>query len=384
MKGKGAMNPVSDIHYMREVLRLARKGDWKVRPNPQVGAIIVKDGKILGKGFHSFFGGPHAEVEAIHHALEDVKGSTLYVNLEPCSFHGKTPACTDLIIQKGIGRVVCGMTDPNPLVSGKGISMLREAGIEVVENVLNRECLELNAPFSKFITQKLPYVTLKAAMTLDGKTATITGESKWITSAESRKLVHKIRRQNMAVMIGVNTAIADDPLLTARMDQKEEYIPLRIVVDSRLRIPFTLQLFNTDHIRRTLIATTPDADHQKIRMLQELGAEVLLVPAENGKVNLKELMVMLGNKGIDSILLEGGASLHFSALNAGIVDKIDFFIAPRIVGGLDAIPAVGGEGVLHLKDAFNLANLKIEKSGVDLFVEAEILQRTVETDEGNS
>jgi diaminohydroxyphosphoribosylaminopyrimidine deaminase/5-amino-6-(5-phosphoribosylamino)uracil reductase len=354
---------------MKRALRLARKGEWKVRPNPQVGAVIVKSGRIIAECYHRFYGGPHAEVNAISKASEDVNGATLYVNLEPCSFHGKTSPCTDLIINKGIKRVVFGMTDPNPLVSGKGMITLREAGIDVVQDVLRDECEELNAPFIKYITRNLPFVTLKIAMTLDGKTTTTTGESKWITSLESRTQVHCMRRQNMAVMIGANTAIIDDPVLSANKDKKTVYFPLRIIVDSKLRIPVSLHLFDAKHIHRTLVATTPAADPQKIEILRNLGAEVVVVPSYNGQVDLWQLMVVLGCKGVDSILIEGGATLNFSALRAGIVDKVSLFIAPKIVGGSKALPAVGGDGIPLLSEAFSFTGWKVKKVGNDLLVE---------------
>jgi diaminohydroxyphosphoribosylaminopyrimidine deaminase / 5-amino-6-(5-phosphoribosylamino)uracil reductase len=363
----------SDEYYMKRALNLARRGGYRVKPNPQVGAVIVKEKRIIARGFHHYFGGPHAEVDAINLATEDVKNGTLYVNLEPCSFHGKTPPCTDLIIRSGIGRVVTGIKDPNPLVSGNGITVLREAGVEVTEDILKEECLEINAHFFRYITRKLPFVTMKAAMTLDGKIATSGGESQWITSLESRRLVHRMRRQSMAVMTGVNTAIADDPLLNARLDRKDVWFPLRVILDSKLRIPLDLRIFKADHISQTLIATTPAADMRKAEIIRESGGEVIIVPGSGEQVDLRQLMVILGEKGIDSILLEGGSELNFSALQAGIVNRVSFFIAPKIIGGVKALPVIGGTGISLLGEAFGLSDWKVKKSGQDLLIEAEVM-----------
>ncbi|WP_034552724.1 bifunctional diaminohydroxyphosphoribosylaminopyrimidine deaminase/5-amino-6-(5-phosphoribosylamino)uracil reductase RibD [Carnobacterium funditum] len=359
-----------DEFYMRMALELARKGKGWTAPNPLVGAVIVKAGRVIGQGYHEEYGQPHAEVKAIASASECVSGATLYVTLEPCSHFGKTPPCSDLLIEKNIKRVVIGITDPNPLVAGKGIERLRNNGIEVITGVLEVEIQQLNEVFIKYIVTKEPFVVMKSAMSLDGKTATVTGESQWISSRTAREQVHGLRHELAGIMVGIETIIRDNPQLTSRTPNSKN--PIRIVVDSQLRIPMVSTVLHYQDKAKTIIATTKRASREKLKTLKKMGIEVIVTKEQFGRVNLRELMRRLGARGIDSILLEGGATLNFSALKEGIVDKVQVYISPKIIGGKNAKTAVEGEGVLSLKSAFQIKRLKTVMVGEDLFVEGYI------------
>lgn len=358
---------VLDELYMRMALDLAKKGKGWTAPNPLVGAVIVKAGRIIGQGYHEKYGQPHAEVNAIASAKEDVSGATLYVTLEPCSHFGKTPPCSDLLIDKKIKRVVVGTLDPNPLVAGKGIERLRKNGIEVVSGLLEEESQRLNEIFIKYIVTKEPFVVMKNAMSLDGKIATVTGESQWISGEKARKQVHFLRHELSGIMVGVETVIKDDPQLTARIPNSNN--PIRIVVDSQLRIPIGSTILTDQDKAKTIIATTKRADREKLATLKQMGIEVIMTKEKSGRVNLRELMRTLGAMGIDSILLEGGATLNFSALEENIVDKIQTYVAPKIIGGKNAKTAVEGAGILSLKNAFQINRLTAVMVGEDLFLE---------------
>lgn len=356
-------------HFMKVALRLARRGAGRVSPNPLVGALIVRDATVVGKGYHERFGGPHAEVNALRQAGSRARGATLYVTLEPCCHFGKTPPCTEAVIKSGIARVVVGMVDPNPAVSGKGIQKLREAGIQVEVGILEDACRRLNEAFIKYITTKRPFVTLKAALTLDGNIATVTGDSKWITCEQSRRLVHKIRAEVDAVMIGSGTVLADDPQLTVRLTKHPVKNPLRIIVDEKLRIPLQSNVLKPAFAQGTLIVTAPAlADSRKAQRIRAKGARVLAVSLKQGLIDLRALMEKLGDMGIASLLLEGGSELNASALAAGLVDKIMFFYAPKIIGGRHAIHAVGGSGVRKIEDAISVTITEIKRIGSDLLI----------------
>ncbi|WP_407391238.1 bifunctional diaminohydroxyphosphoribosylaminopyrimidine deaminase/5-amino-6-(5-phosphoribosylamino)uracil reductase RibD [Carnobacterium jeotgali] len=357
---------------MRMALDLARKGKGWTTPNPLVGAVIVKGGRVIGQGYHQKYGQPHAEVNAIASAKEDVTGATLYVTLEPCSHFGKTAPCSDLLIDKNIKRVVVGTLDPNPLVAGKGIERLRSNGIEVVKGVLEEESQKLNEIFIKYIVTKQPFVVMKNAMSLDGKIATVTGESQWISGESSRKQVHSLRHELAGIMVGIETIIKDDPQLTSRTLNGRN--PIRIVVDSQLRIPITSKVLTQQDKAKTIVATTRRANKEKLDTLKQMDIEVLVTKEKGGRVDLKELMKLLGAKGIDSILLEGGANLNFSALEEGIVDKIQSYIAPKIIGGKEAKTAVEGAGIQLLKNAFQIDRMTPVMVGEDLFVEGYIIK----------
>lgn len=358
---------ILDEIYMQLALDLAKKGKGWTSPNPLVGAVLVKDGNIIGQGYHKLYGQPHAEVNAIASAKEDVKGATLYVTLEPCSHVGKTPPCSDLVIDKKIKRVVVGAFDPNPLVAGKGVESLRSAGIDVVTGVLKEKCLLVNEVFMKYIVTKEPFVVMKMAMSLDGKVATATGESQWISGESSRQQVHNLRHELSGIMVGVETIIRDDPKLTARSPNSKN--PVRIVVDSQLRIPLTSAVLAQQDTAKTIIATTEKSASQRREVVKQMGVEVIVIKENAGRVGLQELMKILGAMGIDSILLEGGAVLNFSALEEGIVDKVQIYIAPKIIGGKKAKTAVEGVGVTSLKEAFQLNRMTTNKVGEDVLIE---------------
>ena len=361
-----------DELYMRMALDLARKGKGWTTPNPLVGAVIVKGGRAIGQGYHQKYGQPHAEVNAIASAKEDVTEATLYVTLEPCSHFGKTPPCSDLLIDKNIKRVVVGTLDPNPLVAGKGIEKLRSSGIEVVTGVLEEESQKMNEIFIKYIVTKKPFVLMKNAMSLDGKIATVTGESQWISGESSRRKVHSLRHELAGIMVGIETIIKDDPQLTSRTLNSRN--PIRIVVDSHLRIPIASKVLTQQDKAKTIVATTKRANNEKLDTLKQMGIEVIVIKVKCERVDLRELMKVIGAKGIDSILLEGGANLNFSALEEGIVDKIHSYIAPIIIGGKEAKTAVEGAGVHSLNNAFQIDRMTAVMVGEDLFVEGYIVK----------
>jgi diaminohydroxyphosphoribosylaminopyrimidine deaminase/5-amino-6-(5-phosphoribosylamino)uracil reductase len=343
----------------------------RTSPNPLVGAVVVKGKTIVGRGYHHRAGEPHAEVLALRQAGRKARGATLYLNLEPCGHFGRTPPCTHAILASSIRRVVAGMKDPNPLVSGRGIRQLRRGGVTVDVGILREECRELNGPFSKFITTGKPFVTLKAAISLDGKVATRSGDSHWVSSQASRNYVHRLRQAMDAVMVGIGTVLKDDPLLTVRLPGgNKPHQPLRVVVDSRLRIPVHSQLVRTARLYPTLIATTRAASLAKRGQLAKAQVEVLIVERiSQGRVSLKALMKELGRRGVVSLLLEGGSTLTASALREKVVDRLLFFLAPKIIGGERAPGVVGGKGILRLKDAKPVKALKVRRMGPDFVIE---------------
>lgn len=357
---------------MKRAIELALGGIGKVNPNPLVGAVIVKDDRVLAEGYHEKYGALHAERHAFSKLRESAAMADMYVTLEPCCHYGKQPPCTQAIIENGIKNVYVGSHDPNILVAGKGIKQLREAGINVVENVLKEECDALNPVFFHYITTKTPYVVMKYAMTLDGKTACDTGESKWVTGREARQHVQKTRNALTGIMAGVQTVINDNPMLTCRIDNGRN--PVRIICDSHLRIPVSSNILKTAQKIRTIIATTSD-DKQKIDQIRETGAEIIKTEPLYGRVNLNELIIKLGEQGIDSILLEGGGTLNQSALKAGIVNHIQAYIAPKIFGGSGRYTPVGGIGVTSPDDAYLFDNLKITQFGSDILLEYDIINK---------
>jgi len=357
-----------EIKYMKRAIEISKKGEGYTNPNPLVGAVIIKNEKIIGEGYHEFYGGPHAEINAFNNATEDVKGATMYVTLEPCSHFGKTPPCANKIVEKGISKVIIGMKDPNPLVSGKGIEILRANGIEVKVEVLQEEIKKVNEIFIKYITQNKPFCILKTAMTLDGKISSYTGDSKWITNESSRKYVHQIRHKVSAIMVGIGTVLNDNPRLTTRLGDR--YLdPIRIIVDTNGRVPLDANVLNIKSKSKTIIATTEKIDDKKIQLIKEKGGEVIITPLKNGKVDLANLMSQLATMKIDSILLEGGSTLNYSALEHGIVDKVLFFIAPKLIGGNNAKTPVGGQGRAYIDDGFILKNMTMSKFNGDILIE---------------
>jgi diaminohydroxyphosphoribosylaminopyrimidine deaminase/5-amino-6-(5-phosphoribosylamino)uracil reductase len=365
----------SDEKFMRLALRLARKGEGKTSPNPMVGAVVVKGKDIVGTGYHHRAGAPHAEVLALRQAGDKAKGATLYLNLEPCDHFGRTPPCTQAILKAGIQRVVAGMKDPNPLVSGRGIRRLKEAGVRVEVGICEKICRELNAAFGKSVTTRTPWVILKAAVSLDGKAATRSGDSRWISSKASRRQVHRLRAAVDAVMVGIGTVQKDDPLLNVRLPgQRTARQPWRIVIDSRLRIPLSSRIVGTAEDFPTLVATTSAAPPGKRERLKKAGVKILVIRGDRqGRVKLRSLMKELGVLGIQSVLLEGGPTLNAAAVKERIVDRILLFVAPKIIGGREAPGMMGGEGVGRMKEALRTEILKVRRIGPDLMVEAKPL-----------
>jgi len=352
---------------MRRALELARRGEGWTNPNPLVGAVIVKGGRIVGEGYHERFGGPHAEAVALETAGEEAEGAELYVNLEPCVHWGKTPPCVERIISAKIKRVIVAAQDPNPLVSGRGIARLQEAGIEVALGVLEEEAKKLNEPFFKFITTGRPFVVLKLALSLDGKLATRTGDSKWISSERSRALVHRLRNRYAAVLAGINTVLQDDPQLTARLDDVRTKDPLRIVLDSRGRIPLEAKVLNLESDAPTVVATTEQMPEGKEEALLHKGARVWRCGTRDGRVDLEELLKKLGDGGIDSLLVEGGGTVAASFLEAGLVDKLVFFIGPKIIGGPGI--TIGGKGVKRIAEAWQVKDISVKTLDGDVVYE---------------
>ena len=374
---------MTDADYMRRAIELAAQGEGWVNPNPMVGAVIVKNGKIIGEGYHARCGQLHAERNAIAALTESAEGATLYVTLEPCCHYGKTPPCTEAILEQKIARVVIGSRDPNPKVAGKGARLLREAGVKVEEDFLREECDRLNPVFFHYITTKTPYVVMKYAMTADGKIATKTGASKWITGEAARNRVQLLRHRYMGIMAGIGTVLADDPMLNVRVEGKKS--PVRIICDSRLRILPDSNICRTAKQYRTIIACAVE-EKQRIEQLKSLGAEVAVLPDPRGRVDLKELMRYLGAQGIDSILLEGGGMLNDSALRAGIVKEVKVFVAPKLFGGSTAKTPVTGGGVLRPDQAVRLRLKGIEPIGDDLILDYQIendADREKDTDREN-
>jgi len=354
---------MTDRKYMARAIRLAKKGEGFCHPNPMVGAVIVKDCEIIGEGWHKRYGDLHAERNALASLSGSAQGATMYVTLEPCCHWGKTPPCTLAIIQSGISKVVVGSSDPNPKVAGKGIAELRKAGIGVVEGFMKNECDSINPVFFKYITTGLPYVTMKWAMTLDGKTATCTGASKWITGPGSLREVHRMRHANMAIMVGIGTVLADNPLLNCRIKGGKN--PVRVICDRHLRIPQDSMIVQTAKKYRTIVCCSEngcnDVSPGKEDFLKGMGVETLRVP------NLKTLMSELGRLGIDSVLLEGGATLNASALEEGIVDEIRAFVAPKIFGGTGRWP-VEGKGVNTPDSAVMFEVRSVRRTGDDVMI----------------
>ena len=357
-----------DEKYMSMALRLAEKAKGRTSPNPMVGAVVVKGGRVIASGYHHRAGGPHAEAIALKKAGTKANGATLYVTLEPCSHTNKrTPPCTPLVLQSKVKRVVISMIDPNPRVSGGGIKTLRKAGIEVTTGVLGTEAKKLNEAYIKYITTGMPFVTLKIAQTLDGKIATASGESKWITGEKARAEGHRLRNSNDAILVGINTVLKDNPSLTTRLPGGRD--PIRIIVDSRLRIPLNAKVITQRSSAKTCIAALDTMPKNKLVKLLDAGAEILLARGRKGHVDLKYLMKMLGSFGIASVLIEGGAEINASALRSDIVDKVVMFIAPRIMAGTDSLSCIGGSSPVTLSRTVMLHDVTSRFVGRDLMVE---------------
>jgi diaminohydroxyphosphoribosylaminopyrimidine deaminase/5-amino-6-(5-phosphoribosylamino)uracil reductase len=363
MTGKTEKN----IAYLRQALRLARKGSGRTSPNPLVGAVVVRDGQVVGAGYHQKAGGPHAERIALAQAGRKARGATLYVNLEPCNHTGRTPPCTEAILKSGIKKVVFGMEDPNPRVAGGGGLYLRSRGVEVSGGLLERECRILNEVYLKWVTTGLPFVTLKAALSLDGKIATRNGDSKWISNERSRAKVHLLRSRVDGILAGIGTVLADDPLLTPRRSRKISRPPLRVVVDPQLKIPLSARLFSDPG--PVLLAAAEGAPNKKATDLQRIGADIVFFPEQGGRFELKALLAYLGLKEVTALLVEGGSEIFSSFLNEGLADRLWLFYAPLLIGGRSAKGMIGGSGAATVAEALRCERLKWQSLGGDFFVE---------------
>ncbi len=360
---------MSDEFYMKRALRLARKGEGRVSPNPMVGAVIVKGSRVIGEGYHEHFGGPHAEVRAIRAATGPLRGSTIYVTLEPCVHFGKTPPCVDRIIEAGLSRVVIGTADPNPLVSGRGIAALQKAGIRTDVGVLEEECRLLNEKFFHFMKTRRPFVTLKFAQTIDGRIATASGHSRWISSEASLRYAHRERSLHDAVLVGAGTVLKDDPELTVRLARGRN--PLRIVLDSSLQTPLRAKVLKDQGQAKTLVVTAVRGRSEKKTALLGAGIEMLFVPAKRGGgIRLPNLLDELGRRGISSLLVEGGSAVITSFLNEGLGQRLLAIIAPKIVGR--GIEAVGELGIRNVERAIRLDVRRVFRRGGDVIVDARL------------
>jgi len=359
----------NDLSYMDRALALARKGKGLTSPNPMVGALLVKSGTIVGEGFHRYAERKHAEVCAIEQAGEQAKNATLYVTLEPCSHFGRTPPCCDLIIRSGVSRVVAATKDPNPQVRGAGFERLRKAGVDLIIGLRETEAVRLNEAYLKYIQTGLPFVTLKTAMTLDGKIAAQDGRSKWITSEESRRRAQQLRFENDAVLVGIGTVLQDDPSLTDRSGQPRRRPLVRVILDSKLRLPLTSNLIRSVREGAIIIFCLERCDAERQHLLVEAGIEVIPVPASDLHIPMMSVLKELGRRDLTSLLIEGGSQVNFSALSSMAADKMVCFLAPKILGG-KAIPAVGGTGFPGLNDNFPLRFESVERIGSDLLIEA--------------
>ncbi len=363
---------------MRLALRLARRGCGATSPNPMVGAVLMKGGKIIGRGWHRRAGLPHAEIEALRDAQKrghHPRNATLYVTLEPCSTHGRTPPCTEAIISAGIKKVFVGATDPNPKHAGKGFKILQRAKIKMVSGILAAECEKLNEAFNHWIVHRMPFVTVKAAMTLDGKIATAAGESKWITGEKSRAHGMKLRRGSDAILVGINTILADDPSLTLRANQnsktQSEKVLRRIILDSKARTPLNAKIVSDEFVKLTTIMVSKNAPKNRVKALAK-KANVIVAPSKNSKMDLKWLLKKLGSENVTSLLVEGGGEVNASFLLGGFAHRIAFFYAPKILGGRDARKGVAGDGVKNLNEIIQLREVEWRKLGEDLLLTARV------------
>jgi diaminohydroxyphosphoribosylaminopyrimidine deaminase/5-amino-6-(5-phosphoribosylamino)uracil reductase len=360
----------SDERYMKQVLQLARRGLGSTSPNPVVGALVVKNGTIIGAGYHKKAGAPHAEIVALSMAGERAKGSTLYVNLEPCNHYGRTPPCTKAILENGLRRVVVGMADPNADVAGGGCEFLRAKGVEVKCGTLEEECTRLNEVYIKYVTEAKPFVIVKGALTLDGWIATQTGNSKWITNEKSRRFVHLLRKRVDAIMVGVETIIADDPLLTPYLTRRSAPDPVKVIADTNLRVPLNSRVFDARTSALTIIATGGNISDRKRKRLEGLGARVISCQMRGGRIDLSDLLDKLAEMSISSVLVEGGGTLFGSIIREGLVDKFYIFLAPKILGGDNGVPFIKGPGCDTIERCLTLRVLTVRRFDDDIMIEA--------------
>jgi diaminohydroxyphosphoribosylaminopyrimidine deaminase/5-amino-6-(5-phosphoribosylamino)uracil reductase len=359
-----------DEFFMKQALRLAKKGVGSTSPNPLVGALVVKDGKIISSGYHKKAGAPHAEIEALSRAGKKAKGATLYVNLEPCNHYGRTPPCTTAIVKASVKKVVVGMLDPNPHVLGGGCEFLSTHGVKVKCNVLADKCKRLNEFYIKYITKDKPFVILKGALTLDGWIATQMGNSKWITGEKSRKFVHSLRKRVDAILVGVETIIIDNPFLTPYMIRRSTPDPFRVIVDTNLRIPIQSRVLDSPKSGLTIIAVGSNVDSTKRKKIEDLGARIVICQIRNGRIDLANLLDQLAKMSISSVLVEGGATLFGSMIREDLVDKYYMFLAPKILGGDNGVPFARGSGCDRIEDCVVLKDVMVKRFDDDIMIEA--------------
>jgi diaminohydroxyphosphoribosylaminopyrimidine deaminase / 5-amino-6-(5-phosphoribosylamino)uracil reductase len=357
---------VDDEHWMKRALYLAGRGRGRTSPNPLVGAVLAKRGKVVGEGYHEKAGEAHAEIVALRKAGKEARGSTLYINLEPCTHYGRTAPCAPAVIEAGVERAVIGMVDPNPLVKGKGVSSLRKAGMDVRVGILESDCRRLNEAFCKYIVKKEPFVTLKVAATLDGKMASRHGDSKWISNETSRRLVHRLRNEMDAVLVGVGTVLKDAPLLTPRIPGGRD--PYRVILDSRLKIPEEARVIGNSS-SKTLIVTTGAAPRDKREKLEKRGVRVIVVRSKEGRVSLRDCLSRLGKMGITSLLVEGGSQINGAFLDERLIDKFLLFLSPKVLGDSRALGIFGGKGAAHLGESVPVRELRVRKLDGDILIE---------------
>ena len=357
--------------YMARALELAKKGAGHTKQNPMVGCVVVKEGRIVAEGYHEKYGEFHAERNALTRCTEDVTGAEMYVTLEPCCHHGKTPPCTDIIMERGIKKVYVGSMDPNPLVGGKGVSILRDAGIEVETGVLESECMHLNEIFFHYISTKRPFVAMKYAMTLDGRIASCTGDSKWVTGEEARHHVHELRRLYSSILVGIGTVLADDPMLNCRIEDGVD--PIRLICDSSLGIPEDSAIVKTAEDIKTIVFAAGKSKNESIlankkQRLERKNVEVVIQEGVS-RVDLKTVFDFLAEREINSVLVEGGATIHGTLLSERIFDKVYAYVAPKLIGGKGSLGPVGGGGIELMRDAAGLENVRMTRLGWDFLIE---------------
>lgn len=364
---------MTDRDYMRRAIELAQRAVGRTNPNPMVGAVVVKDGRIIGEGYHKQIGGLHAERNALAACKESAEGATIYVTLEPCCHYGKTPPCTEAIIENRLAKVVIGSRDPNPKVAGKGVQILREAGIEVVEDFLRDECDAINPVFFQYIREKKPFIALKYAMTADGKIAANSGKSKWITGECAREHVHELRNYYKGILVGIGTVLADDPMLTCRLPEGRN--PVRIVLDSHLRIPEKCRLCNSTKEASVIVACIESEEREfqeKKKALEEKGVQVLCVSEADGTVSIPELLKKLGEMEIDGILVEGGGRVNASFVKAGYVHRVYAYVGAQIFGGVNPYTPVGGSGIEEVADSLKLCRPAVQIFEDDLLIQYDV------------
>jgi diaminohydroxyphosphoribosylaminopyrimidine deaminase/5-amino-6-(5-phosphoribosylamino)uracil reductase len=362
------MKSNEDEKYMQKALNLAAQAKGRTSPNPMVGAVVVKDHQVMGEGYHMKAGTPHAEIHALQAAGDAARNATLYVNLEPCSHYGRTPPCADAIVRAGVKRVVVAGLDPNPQVSGRGLKILHDAGIETCTGVLEQEAWKLNRAFFKYIQTRTPLVSLKVAMTLDGKIATSSGESRWISGETSRKYVHQLRNVYDGIMVGIGTVLKDDPMLNTRLEDEDSRDPVRVIIDSKLDIPRSSNIVKTASQQKTIVFCGQQADDTNKEYLQEAGLTVVQLDVDEDKLPLEEVLRVLGEMEIMTLLVEGGGEINGYLIEKGLIDKVYWFIAPKVVGGREAPTPVGGRGIPQLKNALLLKWMEIQRFDEDILI----------------